>query len=469
MNFQPILWSFAGYFVIVAVIAIVASLRVHTVNDFTLGRRQLGTTVTALSAGASDMSGWLLLGLPGAVYLAGMGEAWIVVGLVCGALINWTVVAPRLRRATVAFRKPTNTLSAFFRVRLADDSRALELVTALVILVFFTVYVAAGFIAGAKLAVAVLGVEYYSALLIGVGVIGIYTVVGGFLASSWTDAFQATLMALALVLVPFLAWLSIGDQVDLDWKLPTEGLTTIALVSSLAWGLGYCGQPHILARFMAIKQPRALASSAAIGMSWMVVVSVGAIAVGMTGSVVNPGLDDSETVFIRLAETVLSPWIAGVVIAAVLAAIMSTVDSQLVVASSSIIDLFCGTGTKGLAASRLIVVLVTGLALLIAVVSESTVLDVVSYAWAGLGGCLGPAVLLCLYWRRSTSLGLLLGMLCGGVTIFVWHMLEGGIFDLYKIVPAFVITTLVAMVVSLFKPSREAMNQYDHLRIVAAL
>ena len=462
-------WLFGIYFLVVFGIAVVAWSRTQTVSDFMLARRRLGTVVTALSAGASDMSGWLLLGLPGAIYLSGMGEAWIVVGLVCGALVNWTVVAPRLRRATAAYRESTETLSGFFRVRLADDTRALELVSSLVILVFFTVYVAAGFIAGAKLAEYVLGFGYLQSLIIGSFLIGLYTVFGGFIAASWTDAFQATLMLLALIVVPVLAIASLGSDTTISWSLPTETITTIGLVSALAWGLGYFGQPHILARFMAINRTQSVPRAALMGMAWMILVSIGAVAVGMSGSVLLPGLEDSEKVFIHLSEAVLHPWVAGIVIAAILAAVMSTVDSQLVVASSSIIDLFGPLGTKGLLLSRFVVVIITLIAFFIALDPESTVLGVVSYAWAGLGGCLGPAVLFCLFWRRTTALGLLLGMIAGGCTTFVWNMLSGGIFELYEIVPTFLVTSLVTVIVALIRPSTEAENQYTHLKITAAV
>ena len=462
-------WSFSLYFLVVLGIAAAAWSRTQTVSDFVLARRRLGPVVTALSAGASDMSGWLLLGLPGAIYASGMGEAWIVVGLLCGALVNWTVIAPRLRRATAAYRESTDTLSGFFRVRLADDTRALELVTSLVILVFFTIYVAAGFIAGAKLAQYVLGFGYLESLIIGSFLIGLYTVFGGFIAASWTDAFQATLMLLALILVPALAIAGLGSEITISWTLPTESLTTIGLVSALAWGLGYFGQPHILARFMAIKRTQLVPSAALMGMTWMIFVSIGAVAVGMSGAALLPGLEDSEKIFIHLSEAVLHPWVAGIVIAAILAAVMSTVDSQLIVASSSIIDLFGPRGTKGLQLSRFVVVSVTLIAFLIALDSDSTVLGVVSYAWAGLGGCLGPAVLFCLFWRRTTALSLLLGMIAGGCTVFVWNMQSGGVFDLYEIVPAFLATVLVTMIVALIHPSTEAENQYAHLKITAAL
>ena len=445
--------GFICYLVIVATIGLYALRRTNNANDYVIGGRTLSAPVAALSAGASDMSGWLLLGLPGAVFASGLGEAWIVVGLVCGAYANWHLVARRLR--TFSERLNAVTLPQFFSRRVAAKTRWPALVATLLVLFFFAIYTAAGFVAGAKLFESTLGLDYAVALWTGVAVVLLYTALGGFLAVSWTDFFQALLMLTALVTVAALAFWAdphTGAAIAAnDSAAATMGV--LAIVSALAWGLGYFGQPHVLARFMAIDDPRSVPRARRVNLVWMTIASAAAVAVGVGGNAYYGGtLADAETVFIDLSMELLSPWLAGIIVAGILAAVMSTVDSQLLVASTALIEDVVRPAAKTLddgtrlLASRATVAGMAVVAGLIATQPESQVLALVAYAWAGLGASFGPAVLACLFWRRVTETGLAAGMLTGGTVTVVWHHLEGGLFELYEIVPAFLAASIVIAV-----------------------
>lgn len=434
-----------------------------------LGGRTLGPGVTALSAGASDMSGWLLLGLPGAIYLSGLREGWIVVGLLLGAYANWRLVAGPLRHASAAADDALTLPELLSRIigHGADRQmiRLLRLTATVLILFFFTFYVAAGLVAGARLFESTLELDYLTALAIGTGIIVAYTMAGGFLAVSWTDFFQGCLMLLALVAVPLLL---IGGSAEAGDVTPGHldpfaGLTPLALLSLLAWGLGYFGQPHILARFMAIRSEDELPRARHIGMSWMLITTVAAVAVGLGGSAVfGDGLPEAETVFIHLTQLLFHPLVAGIVLAAILAAVMSTIDSQLLVASTCLAEDVYKPWLRPEASSgelvtvgRLAVVAVAVLALLLALDPDNRVLTLVSHAWAGLGASFGPILLLALHWPRLTAAGALAGMLTGGITVVVWSSLSGGWFEVYEILPAFLLAGAVAMVVSI-RFSRDA-------------
>ncbi len=441
-------------------------------SDYLLGGRRLNRWVTALSAGASDMSGWLLLGLPGYAYTAGLQAGWIALGLLTGTYLNWRVVAGRLRRYT-ELAGDAITLSDFLERRFADDTRLLRGVSALFILVFYLLYTASGLVAGGKLFAAVFGLPYYVAVLAGAAVIVGYTFLGGFLAVCWTDLVQGLLMAAALVVVPIAAlhaaggWAATGhamaavDPALLDPLRDVHGrpLTAIAVVSLLAWGLGYFGQPHILVRFMAIRSHRELPGARRIAMGWVSVSLTGALLVGFAGiAYLHPALTgpDTEKVFIRLVGALFHPVPAGILLAAILAAIMSTADSQLLVASSALAeDFYKGRLRRAAGARELLwvargaVLLIAGGALWLARDPDSRVLELVAYAWAGFGAAFGPALLLSLFWPRMTARGALAGMLTGGVTVIVWHHLSGGIFDLYGIVPGFVLSALAVVGASL--------------------
>ena len=442
--------GFVAYFAVVGLIAYYAYTKTKTGFDYDLGGRKLTAPVSALSAGASDMSGWLLLGLPGAIYIGGFTESWIAIGLLIGAFLNWHYVAPRLRFLCTAYEEQVHTLPQLFSLRTEHNSIALRLVSSLVVIVFFTIYTSAGFVAAAKLSVNVLGWDYQTGVLVGATITMLYTMVGGFLAVSWTDTFQALLMITALVVIPVIALSSI-DVASVDLSFKTVGF--VSTLSLLAWGLGYFGQPHILARFMAIKDQSEVPKAKRIGMSWMLITSLGAVAVALVGAVHLPDLADPETVFIDLAQVLLNPWVAGFLIAAILAAVMSTVDSQLIVASTAIVHDLFRIQKRRLLTSRFVVLGVAVIACLIALDENSVILNIVAYAWAGLGASFGPCVLFCCYWRGTTGQGLVAGMLVGAITTIVWYNLGLAYPDsfgaIYEIIPAFLAACLAIYLVSL--------------------
>ncbi|WP_392343049.1 sodium/proline symporter PutP [uncultured Shewanella sp.] len=462
----PIIITFIGYLALMMGIGYWAYRKTDTVDDYILGGRKMGPAVTALSVGASDMSGWLLLGLPGAVYLSGLGEAWIGFGLVFGAWLNWLFVAKRLRIYTQVANNSL-TLPDFFENRFNDSHGLLKLVSALTILIFFTFYASSGMVGGAILFEKVFGLDYNLALLIGSFIIVSYTFVGGFFAVSWTDFFQGCLMLIALLIVPIAIFSQPDTQASFEQIDPAmlsfinENTTVIGLVSLLAWGLGYFGQPHILSRFMAIGSPKDLVLSRRIAMSWMLVSLVGALATGIAGSLyfAEEPLENSETVFIHLAHAAFNPWIGGLLIAAILSAIMSTIDSQLLVCSSVITEDFYLKWLRPQASSKELMLVgrigVIAIALVAGVVAlnpESSVLGLVSYAWAGFGAAFGPVVLLSLFWQGYSRNGAISTILVGALTVVVWKQLTGGIFELYEIVPGFIFAMLVGVIVSKMSP-----------------
>jgi sodium/proline symporter len=462
----PIIITFIGYLALMMGIGYWAYRKTDTVDDYILGGRKMGPAVTALSVGASDMSGWLLLGLPGAVYLSGLGEAWIGFGLVFGAWLNWLFVAKRLRIYTQVANNSL-TLPDFFENRFNDSHGLLKLVSALTILIFFTFYASSGMVGGAILFEKVFGLDYNLALLIGSFIIVSYTFVGGFFAVSWTDFFQGCLMLIALLIVPIAIFSQPDTQASFEQIDPAmlsfinENTTVIGLVSLLAWGLGYFGQPHILSRFMAIGSPKDLVLSRRIAMIWMLVSLVGALATGIAGSLYFAAepLENSETVFIHLAHAAFNPWIGGLLIAAILSAIMSTIDSQLLVCSSVITEDFYLKWLRPQASSKELMLVgrigVIAIALVAGVVAlnpESSVLGLVSYAWAGFGAAFGPVVLLSLFWQGYSRNGAISTILVGALTVVVWKQLTGGIFELYEIVPGFIFAMLVGVIVSKMSP-----------------
>lgn len=463
----PILITFVGYLLCVLLLGFIAYKATNSHSDYILGGRKLSPAVTALSVGASDMSGWLLLGLPGAIYLSGASEVWIGVGLVAGAWINWLFVAKRLRIYTEE-ANDSQTLPDFLANRFDDHSGILRLIAASAILLFFTFYTASGLVGGAKLFDKVFGLPYETALLIGTLVIVSYTFVGGFFAVSWTDFFQGVLMLLALLLVPAMVLVDIGG-VDaamekmspqmLDFA-PTAGV--IGVISLLAWGLGYFGQPHILVRFMAIRSAADVKVSRRIAMSWMVLSLFGALATGLIGAAYfsDAPLTDPETIFIFLSKAAFNPWIGGILIAAILSAIMSTVDSQLLVCSSVITEDFYrpwirpqAKDSELLWIGRGAVIAIALLAMYIASDQDTSVLALVGYAWAGFGAAFGPLVLLSLFWRQYTRIGAMASIIVGGLTVLIWKPLSGGLFDLYEIVPGFILAAVAGIIVSKFTPA----------------
>lgn len=464
------LFSLALYFLAMLAIGCYAWRKSTDSSEaYLLGGRKLSPAVAALSAGASDMSGWLLLGLPGALYVAGLIEIWIGIGLFVGALVNWIVVAPRLREQTERLGNAL-TIPEFLANRFPDRALALRVTSAIIIVLFFAVYTAAGLVGGGKLFetsfVGLFGDTGLSDYMLGIwitaGVVLAYTMVGGFLAVSLTDFVQGCIMVVALVLMPLVVLTSDGgisavttqlDAVDPNFLSLTAGLSFIGFLSAVTWGLGYFGQPHIIVRFMAIRSVAEVPKARNIGMSWMGVALLGAIGVGITGRayVEMNGLllEDPETIFILLANTLFHPLITGFLLAALLAAIMSTISSQLLVSSSSLTEDFYRLFLRKQASERetvnvgrLFVALVALVAIYIARDPDSQVLGLVSNAWAGFGAAFGPLILLSLTWQRMTSAGAVAGLVTGAVVVIAWIALGwnaafmGGP-GVYEIIPGF--------------------------------
>jgi len=484
-----ILISFALYLVFMMSIGWIFYKRTKNLSDYILGGRGLNSWVTSMSAQASDMSGWLLLGLPGAAYLAGMEAAWIAIGLAIGTYFNWRFVAKRLRKYT-EIAGDSITLPDYFENRFRDESKILRIVSALFILIFFLIYTSSGFVAGAKLFSTVFDLSYQVALLIGALVIIIYTFLGGFMAVCWTDFFQGIIMFFAVIVVPTAAIIRLGgmgatsatineispELLDMFSTMEGSALPLIVIISSAAWGLGYFGQPHILARFMAIKSSAKIKQARLIAMIWVVISLTCAVAVGTLGRAyfkstpLAPGAE--ETVFMVMVNALVHPIVAGVLLAAILAAIMSTADSQLLVTSSAITKDFYKVllrkkaGDKELVwVSRLAVIGVAVIAYIIGLNPKSSVLRLVAYAWGGFGATFGPLVILSLFWKRMTLKGAIGGIIVGGVTVIAWKQLSGGIFNLYEIVPGFILSVITIITVSLIdkKPSREITDEFDRV------
>jgi len=467
---NPTSITFVVYILGMLAIGFAAWRYTRNLSDYILGGRSLGSFVTAMSAGASDMSGWLLLGLPGAVLVTGLSVSWLAIGLIVGAWFNWLLVAGRLRVFTEISHNAL-TLPDYFTHRFEDRSRLLRILSALIILVFFTIYCASGMVAGARLFEQTFGLSYDLALWVGAGATIAYVFIGGFLAVSWTDTVQASLMIFALLLTPVMVMLSLGslddtlatiDSVNAQASDLFSGTSAIGIVSLLAWGLGYMGQPHILARFMAANSVRTIPNARRIAMTWMILTLAGAIAVGYFGIAyfaahpdqAAPVQANPETVFITLAQMLFNPWIAGILLSAILAAVMSTLSCQLLVSSSALTEDFYKAFLRPNASQgelvwcgRLMVLLVAVVAILIAGNPQSRVLGLVGYAWAGFGAAFGPVVLFSLLWRRMTRNGALLGMLVGALTVILWR--NGGWLGLYELVPGFLLASLTIVVVSL--------------------
>jgi len=487
----PILTTFIVYLIAMVVVGLWVYNRTRNLSDFALGGRKLNAPTAALSAQASDMSGWLLLGLPGAIYAGGIGAAWIGVGLAIGTYLNWKVVAPRLRTYTERAGDAVS-LSAYLEERFEDRSRVLRLSSAIVIVVFFTVYVASGLVAGGLLFEQVFGIDFAVSVSIAAFVIVSYTFLGGFLAVSLTDAVQGSLMWIALIGLPLLAVALIGgfntlanqvreaspallelggeaSFVDGRWTTG-QSLTAVAVISSLAWGLGYFGQPHILARFMGISSARQIPFARRIGVSWVVTALVGAVLVGLVGiAIIDTPLDNSEVVFIALIQQLLNPWVGGILLAAVLAAVMSTADSQLIVVSTALTEDFYRAFLKKDAkdmelvwVGRITVIAVAVVAYVMAL-GGGAVLDIVAYAWAGFGAAFGPVVILSLFWPRMTRAGALAGVVGGAATVLLWGRIDGALgTGLYEMVPGVLVATALALALGRqgAAPTREWVGDY---------
>ncbi|WP_287897900.1 sodium/proline symporter PutP [Brevundimonas sp.] len=475
----------------------VYSFRTSTddVSGYVLGGRRLGPTVSALSAGASDMSGWMLMGLPGAMYVSGLSSAWIAIGLFVGALANYLIVAPRLRVYTEAAQDAL-TIPDYFGKRFNDRSRLLRIVSAVVIVVFFTLYTSSGMVAGGKLFQSAFGLDYGWGLWLTAGVVLAYTMIGGFMAVSLTDFVQGCIMFVALVLVPIVALGQIGGVggmtetvrgIDPGLLDLFQGVTVIGAISALAWGLGYFGQPHIIVRFMAVRSVRDVPTMRNIGMGWMAVTVIGALGTGLAGLAyaTRTGLQiaDPETIFIVLSDILFHPLITGFLLAAILAAIMSTISSQLLVSSSSLVEDFYAVFLRRNApqkelvmVGRLAVLAVALAAIGLAYNPNSNVLSLVSQAWAGFGAAFGPLVILSLTWKRMTRNGALAGMIVGAATVLFWiyaPVLPNGAAlssVLYEMVPGFLLSLLAIVVVSKLDtaPPQDVVETFEHVEQLLA-
>ena len=473
--------SLTLYFIVMLLIGLYAYKKsTSDVAGYMLGGRSLSPSVAALSAGASDMSGWMLMGLPGAMYLTGISSIWIAIGLVIGAFLNYLVVAPRLRTYT-EIANDSITLPDFFENRFNDKSRLLRIVSSLVIVVFFTLYTSSGIVAGGKLFESSFGLNYEVGLYVTAGVVVAYTLFGGFLAVSLTDFVQGCIMFIALVLVPIVAISEVGGIAEMQNTVATinpellnlfSGVSAIGIISAMAWGLGYFGQPHIIVRFMAIRSVKDMPTARRIGMTWMIVSIIGAMATGFAGIayVAKTGikLDDAETIFIVLSQLLFSPLIAGFLLAAILAAIMSTISSQLLVTSSSLTGDFYqaflhrdASEKQLVLVGRISVFLVALVAIYLAYDRNSSILSLVSNAWAGFGAAFGPVVIGCLYWKGMTRNGALAGIISGAVTVLIWIYapitINGQSLSawMYEIVPGFIVCSLAIYVFSKLSPKVE--------------
>lgn len=482
-NFS-VITAFALYLGLMMYIGIYYYRKSNQLSDYILGGRQLGPWITSLSAEASDMSGWMLMGLPGYAYSAGLPAIWIAIGLAIGTWFNWVFIAKRLRTYTEV-ANDSLTIPDFLKNRFHDTSNALPVLSGIFILIFFLVYTSSGFVAGGKLFNTIFGLDYTTSLFVTAFVIIFYTFLGGFLAVSWTDFIQGCMMFFAILIVPITATYVVGSPGDvyhvianefpthLNWfeGSLTDIVTIFSVISSLAWGLGYLGQPHILVRFMAISDTKELSKATNIAMTWVIFSLAAAIMVGIVGRVyVTPGLTgpSTETVFLVMTDSLFSPFIAGLIWSAVLAAIMSTASAQLLVTASVVSkDLYHNvihpnaTEKELVLVSRVTVILVAAIAICLALNPDSYILQIVAYAWAGFGAAFGPAILMSLYWRRMTKVGCFAGIFVGGITVILWKYY--GYAGLYEIVPGFIASLLAIIIVSLLDkiPSKAITDHYD--------
>ncbi len=486
--------TFIVYLILMLGIGLYAYRRTASSSDYFLGGRSLGPWPAALSAGASDMSGWLLLGLPGYAFTSGLESLWLAGGLLLGTWANWRFTAQRLRTYSIEAGDAL-TLPEYFANRFCDNTRLIQIISAFFVLLFFLFYTSSGLVAGGKLFETVFGLEYSTALIVGTICIVSYTLFGGFLAVSWTDLVQGLLMAAALMIVPIAVIQADGgfgamwgavearnpELLTLFNGTDGEALGFIAIISLAAWGLGYFGQPHILARFAACRSNRDINTARRIAVGWTGLSMAGAILVGLAGMVyveaeLGGVLQDGETIFMLLVNAIFHPIIAGILLAAILAAIMSTADSQLLVSSSALAEDFYkqllrknASQKEIVMVGRLAVIGLSFVAMMLAFDPDSTVLGLVSYAWAGFGAAFGPALLISLYWKNMTRNGALAGIVIGAVTVVVWKQLSGGLFDMYEIVPGIVFATVGIFVVSKLGSQPDEEIQAQHQRMLKNL
>ena len=487
MDNISVIIAFVLYLGLMMAIGIYYYRKTNSMDDYIIGNRKLGAWVTAMSAEASDMSGWMMMGVPGAAYLAGISSAWIAVGLGLGTWANWHFVAKRLRHYT-EMANNSLTLPDFLQNRFNDKSNLLRIVPAIFIVIFFVIYTSSGFVSGGKLFSTLFGLDYATAVLIGAFVVVFYTLTGGFMAVCWTDFIQGIMMFFAIVIVPAFAMHVMGGVETslnaIELVNPTffspfmnpDGSTIsfIAFISMLGWGLGYFGQPHILVRFMAISSSSELKRSKRIAVGWYSISMIAAVFVGMVGNVyLTEPLNgpDVEKVLLVMTEKLFDPFVGGLILSAVLAAIMSTASSQLLVAASAFSQDFYrsvirqnASHTELVWVSRAAVLIISAMAIVLAMNPNSFILEMVAYAWAGFAATFGPAVLMSLFWRRTTRNGVLAGIVVGGVTVLVWKQLA--LFGLYEIIPGFFFGILAIYIVSLLdkEPAKEITDLFDAVK-----
>ncbi len=478
---ESTLITFALYFLILLGIGCYFYRKSKNIEDYLLGGRGLGAWVTALSAQASDMSGWLLMGLPGAVFLYGPKKAWIAIGLFIGTCLNWKLIAKRLR----VYTEKTNaiTLPCFFEARFQDPSGLLRVVSAIIILIFFTIYVSPGLVAAGKLFDSMFDkITYRQAILIGGLIIVAYTFLGGFLAVCWTDLLQGSLMFVAILFIPIAAFFKTGGIHEIHLAMEAkkisagliprnESIPVLAIFSAMAWGLGYFGQPHILARFMGIKSIDKIPRAMTIAIVWVLISLTGAVLAGLIGIAIFDTLDDKETVLIYMIGK-LSPWIGGILLAAILSAIMSTIDSQLLVCSSALTEDFYQKAIKKEASEkeliwigRICVIIIFVIAFFLALNPESSILEIVAYSWGGFGAAFGPVILFSLFSRNTTWKAALAGMVVGAVVLILWKHTDLSDY-MYEIVPGFIANCLVIAIINHFEPQKnpDILQEYDNLQ-----
>ena len=470
--------------------------------DFFLGGRKVGPWITALSAEASDSSAWLLMGLPGLCYLGGVKETfWTAVGLIVGTYLNWLFVAKPLRKCTISFGDSI-TIPEFFTNRFKDKTHLLTIISVFFIVLFFTIYTASGFVACAKLFNSVFGLKYHIGLVIGLVVILSYTILGGYLAVCTTDFIQGALIFVAFVFSAVIAVVSLGGPAEAMAKvsdfsvravngqfgaemakkfIDNKLFSAMSVISALAWGLGYFGMPHIIIRFMGIRSNAEIKTARRVGTVWMVIAYIGTFIIGSLGTVYLAGGDlanplmilsggKEETVFSATMQQMYPAFIAGLFLCAILAASMSTADSQLLSASSAVsLDIYKGLINKDadektvMNVSRITVLVMAAIAFVLSLNPASSIFGLVSYAWAGFGSTFGPLVILALFWRGMTNKGAIAGLIAGGVTVVLWHNLKDGIFNVYEILPGFIACLVFAVAVSLLDRNKnpEMLAEFD--------
>ncbi len=454
----------AIYFVILFYLGYCGFKKTKSFSDYIIGGRKMGPIVGALNVGASDMSSWLLMGLPGAFYLFGLNQIWMVIGLILGSFLSWSLVAKRLRKYT-EIRDDSLTISQFLENRFEDKSRILSVTTSIIIIFFFTIYIASGFVGGAKLFSQFLGISYHQALFISCIAIVLYALIGGFLAVSWADLFQGLLMLFVLIITPIFvifkfdfsisSVISTINEISPSHLNPFYNLDFFAILGLLSWGLGYFGQPHIISKYMAMKDPQKIKIAKRICLSWMSLSMFGAALVGILGFIyfASSPLKEPETVFISMTSQIFHPIFIGIFIAAILSAIMSTINAQIIICCSALSQDFYkrflrknAKNKEMLLVTRLFLVLVAIFAGIIALDENSSILSLVARAWAGLGASIGPIIIFSLFWKKTTKSAAICGVITGASGALIFSKMP---YFSYEILPAFLLSCLVIFIVSL--------------------